>query len=118
MESYVNHDEWFEKEVRKSVASLDRGEFIEHDEVVSRIELVRWSPEAYNDLARIVQHIRGKNPYCRATCCPVEDVSASGPSWPRGWNRELVLSTLPFLVIYRENAVDVVRVLHGAQRWP
>jgi predicted transcriptional regulator len=40
VESYVNHDEWFKQEVRKGVASLDRGEFIEHDEVVSQIERI------------------------------------------------------------------------------
>lgn len=38
VESYVHHDEWFKQEVGKGLASLDRGEFIEHDEVVSRIE--------------------------------------------------------------------------------
>jgi predicted transcriptional regulator len=38
VESYVHHDESFKQEVRQGVASLDRGEFIEHDEVVSRIE--------------------------------------------------------------------------------
>ena len=38
VESYVGHDEWFKQEVGKGLASLDRGEFIGHDEVVSRIE--------------------------------------------------------------------------------
>ena len=38
VESYVHHDEWFKQEVGKGLAALDRGEFLEHDEVVSRIE--------------------------------------------------------------------------------
>jgi len=34
--------------------------------------------------------------------------------------RELVFADLPFLAIYRIRAevVEIVRILHGAQRWP
>jgi plasmid stabilization system protein ParE len=34
--------------------------------------------------------------------------------------RELVLAPLPYIVVYRilKGAVEVARVLHGAQRWP
>jgi toxin ParE1/3/4 len=34
--------------------------------------------------------------------------------------RELVMSPLPYLVVYavRSDAVYVVRILHGAQQWP
>lgn len=34
--------------------------------------------------------------------------------------RELVIGGTPFLVAYREaaEAVEVLRVLHGARRWP
>jgi addiction module RelE/StbE family toxin len=34
--------------------------------------------------------------------------------------RELVLSPLPWIVVYavRDEVVHVVRILHGAQRWP
>ena len=34
--------------------------------------------------------------------------------------RELVLSGLPFLAIYRgrEDVIEIARILHGAQRWP
>jgi toxin ParE1/3/4 len=34
--------------------------------------------------------------------------------------RELVLAPLPYIVVYRvdEKAVQILRVLHGAQRWP
>lgn len=33
---------------------------------------------------------------------------------------ELVMSSLPYIVVYtvRGEAVDVVRILHGAQQWP
>jgi toxin ParE1/3/4 len=34
--------------------------------------------------------------------------------------RELVIHGLPFLAIYRvgEDLIEIVRILHGAQRWP
>ena len=34
--------------------------------------------------------------------------------------RELVLTALPFLAVcrIREDVVEVLRILHGAQRWP
>jgi len=35
---YFEHDEWFRSEVRKGLASLDRGEFISEDEVQQRID--------------------------------------------------------------------------------
>jgi len=38
VERFVDHDQWFRQEVEKGLAQLDRGEFIDHDEVVARIE--------------------------------------------------------------------------------
>ncbi|HEY6344303.1 MAG TPA: type II toxin-antitoxin system RelE/ParE family toxin [Bryobacteraceae bacterium] len=34
--------------------------------------------------------------------------------------RELVLSPLPYIVIYRiaGDAIHIIRILHGAQKWP
>jgi toxin ParE1/3/4 len=34
--------------------------------------------------------------------------------------RELVLSPLPYIVVYRitDDAIHIVRILHGAQKWP
>jgi toxin ParE1/3/4 len=34
--------------------------------------------------------------------------------------RELVLSPLPYIVVYRitGDVIHVVRILHGAQKWP
>ena len=34
--------------------------------------------------------------------------------------RELVISPLPYIVVYRirENFIEIAKVLHGAQRWP
>jgi predicted transcriptional regulator len=38
VESWLDHDQWFREQVAKGLAQLDRGEFIEHDEVVARVE--------------------------------------------------------------------------------
>ncbi|HEY6348353.1 MAG TPA: hypothetical protein VI636_02985 [Candidatus Angelobacter sp.] len=38
VETYVDHDQWFRQEVEKGLAQLDRGEFIEHDAVMARID--------------------------------------------------------------------------------
>jgi predicted transcriptional regulator len=38
VETYFNHDHWFRAEVNKGLEQLDAGEFMDHDEVVSRIE--------------------------------------------------------------------------------
>ena len=34
---YLDHDEWFRREVQKGLASLDSGKFISHEEVGRRI---------------------------------------------------------------------------------
>jgi len=43
-----------------------------------------------------------------------------GRSGRKRGTRELVLSGLPFLAIYRvrEDIIEIARILHGAQRWP
>ena len=38
VKTYLDHEHWFRQEVQKGLAQLDRGEFVEHDEVVARIE--------------------------------------------------------------------------------
>ena len=38
VETYVEHDQWFRREVDKGLAQLDRGEFVEHDEVMAQID--------------------------------------------------------------------------------
>lgn len=38
VEHYVDHDQWFRQQVQKGLDQLDRGEFLEHEEVWARIE--------------------------------------------------------------------------------
>ena len=37
---HVDHDEWFRQEVQKGLDSLDRGDFVSHEEVGQRIERI------------------------------------------------------------------------------
>jgi toxin ParE1/3/4 len=88
---------------------------------------VRWSPEAADDLASIVEHIRkdsttvarrvAKDIYERAG-----DLSIFPHRGRKGrvdGTRELPLTPLPFIVVYRvlTQAVEIANIIHGAQRW-
>jgi toxin ParE1/3/4 len=89
---------------------------------------VRWSPEAAADFAAIVEYIRKQNPSAadRVARKIYEGVAglASFPNQGRSGRtrgtRELVFSPLPYVAVYRvkDDAVEIARVLHGAQRWP
>lgn len=91
---------------------------------------VRWSPEAAEDLERIVEYIRRENPSAgqRVAQTIYERAGALQTLPYRGrpgrieGTRELPLPSLPFIVIYRvldhANAVEIVNIIHGAQRWP
>ncbi len=89
---------------------------------------VRWSPEAAADFTAIVRYIRQDNPsaalrVARAIYNAVAQLNTfpnRGRSGKIDGTRELPLTSLPFVVVYRvrENVVEIVRLLHGAQRWP
>ncbi len=38
LENYVEHDAWFRQQVKKGLDQLDRGQFLTHEEVGTRIE--------------------------------------------------------------------------------
>ena len=38
VERFVEYDGWFIREVEKGLAQIERGELLEHDEIVARIE--------------------------------------------------------------------------------
>ncbi|HEV2991508.1 MAG TPA: type II toxin-antitoxin system RelE/ParE family toxin [Candidatus Angelobacter sp.] len=89
---------------------------------------VRWSPAATESFSEIVKYIRQQNP-AAALRVAQSIYQAIGqlkkfphrgrPGKIKG-TRELVLPSLPFIVVYRinENMIEIARVLHGAQRWP
>ncbi|OFV99133.1 MAG: hypothetical protein A3H28_12265 [Acidobacteria bacterium RIFCSPLOWO2_02_FULL_61_28] len=89
---------------------------------------LRWSPEAADDLVRIVERIREDNPsvaeriatFIYQRVAALETFPNLGRPGRMEGTRELPLPPLPFVVVYRlrGEAVEIARVLHGAQRWP
>jgi plasmid stabilization system protein ParE len=90
---------------------------------------IRWSPEAAGDLQRICERIETDNAEAatRAArtiyegCDGLKEFPRVGRTSRRmpGW-RELVFSSLPYIVVYpvTEEAVEITRIFHGAQDWP
>lgn len=91
---------------------------------------VRWSPSAARGLEDIADYIRGDSPAAAQRVTQAIYDSAEGlgkfPGVGRrgrvGGTRELPLPPLPFIVVYRvreeAEAVEIVNIIHGAQRWP
>lgn len=91
---------------------------------------IRWSPEAADDLGQIVAYIRKDNPVAarRVAQSIYERVGtlADFPNLGRrgrvSSTRELSTAPLPFIIVYRvlvqAEAVEIVNIIHGAQRWP
>jgi addiction module RelE/StbE family toxin len=89
---------------------------------------IRWSPEAADDLERIAEHIRKSNPQvARRIVNTIYNGITTLKRFPnrgRGGRlegtREIVFSSLPYIVAYRvkHEIVEIVRVYHGAQNWP
>jgi toxin ParE1/3/4 len=91
---------------------------------------VRWSPDAVADLESIVEYIRQDNPaaaqrigqtiYDRLSV--LETFPHAGRFGRVEGTREFPLPPLPFIVVYRviaaTDVVEIVNVIHGAQRWP
>ena len=89
---------------------------------------VEWLPEAERNRESQLAYIAERNPWAainmgdaiEAAVARLADNPKSGrPGRVRG-TRELVVTGTPTIVVYRveRGAVVVLRVLHGAQRWP
>lgn len=89
---------------------------------------IRWSPAAVENLGLIFKYIRPDNPSAAERVVrTIYDSAGSLESFPyRGrvgrvdGTRELILPSLPFVIVYRvlEDAIEIAAVIHGAQRWP
>jgi len=90
---------------------------------------IRWTEPAARDLTDICDYIRENDAPAAArrvalTIYESVDLLVRFPHRGRpgrGLNtRELVFPDLPFLAIYRirEDVIEIVRILHGAQNWP
>jgi toxin ParE1/3/4 len=89
---------------------------------------LRWSEAAADDLERIADylltHAPGRAPELIRM---VYDAPSTLLTFPnrgrpgrRDGTRELVLTPLPYIVVYTvsDDVIFVVRILHGAQQWP
>lgn len=89
---------------------------------------VRWTTDAAADLERIGDYIAEDRPESarRVAQSVIERIRTleTFPSLGRvgrvQGTRELAFPPLPFVAIYevREGQIVVLRILHGAQRWP
>ena len=89
---------------------------------------VRWTAGAHADLQRISDYLFEENPVSapdlvrRIYTAPVrlETFPESGRPGRRPQTRELVLASLPFILVYdiAGETIRILRVLHGAQKWP
>ena len=89
---------------------------------------LRWAEEAAADLEHITDYLFENAPERAAELVRgIYNAPAALLTFPyRGragkkeGTRELVLSSLPYIVVYEitGEVIHVVRILHGAQKWP
>ena len=89
---------------------------------------VRWTPAAADDLENIANYLFEKTPENAArlireiyrTPAGLKDFPKRGGVGKKEGTRELVMPSLPYIIVYqvRSNTVYIVRVLHGSQDWP
>lgn len=88
-----------------------------------------WSPQAITDLASLRAYIGEHDPSAaqrtaRRIIESIEDVLARNPHIGRPGRvpgtREFVIAATPCIVPYRvrAGALEILRVYHGARRWP
>jgi addiction module RelE/StbE family toxin len=89
---------------------------------------LRWTEEAAADLDRISDYLFEQTPvHVGRIVLEIYEAPELLTSFPlRGrigrkpGTRELVLSSLPYILIYTvsDQVIHITRILHGAQQWP
>jgi addiction module RelE/StbE family toxin len=89
---------------------------------------IRWSPEAADDLERIIRYIQRDNLSAAVDIADtiydgvqvLDTFPARGRAGRINGTRELVFPSLPYIIVYRLRGeiVQIVRVYHAAQDWP
>jgi addiction module RelE/StbE family toxin len=88
-----------------------------------------WTPAAFEDLRCLYEYIQLDNPAAAKEQAKriVSHVEQHLPRMPQigrvgriSGTRELPIPETPYLVAYRirEGTIRILRVLHGAQKWP
>ncbi len=89
---------------------------------------VRWTSAAAGDLENIADYLLERTPenaarlireVCEAAFA-LRIYPNRGRVGKKSGTRELVLPSLPYIVVYKfaSEVVHIVRILHGAQDWP
>ena len=89
----------------------------------------RWTETAAHDLTRICDYVQEHDgtPAARRAAFKIYERLESLTQFPysgrtgrKPRTRELVISGLPYVAIYRvrNDTVEIIRILHGAQKWP
>ena len=89
---------------------------------------LRWTEPAASDLTHICDYIKehGSATTARRVALSIHERVSALVKFPergrigrKSGTRELVLAGLPYLAVYRilGNAVEILRILHGAQDW-
>ena len=89
---------------------------------------LRWTEEAAADLEHITDYLFQNAPERAAELVRgIYNAPAAllrfpyrGRAGKKEGTRELVLSSLPYIVVYQVTGevIHIVRILHGAQKWP
>lgn len=90
---------------------------------------LRWTKPATKDLTQICDYTEERFGAVQAQRAAMVIYEAAnslqampmcGRNGRKRGTRELVLTGLPFLIIYRlsQDSVEILRILHGAQKWP
>ena len=89
---------------------------------------LRWSEEAADDLERIANYLFAETPqHAPELVRAIYNAPAVLLQFPhrgrpgkKDGTRELVLTPLPYIVVYQiaGDVLHIVRILHGAQKWP
>ena len=90
---------------------------------------IRWTDPAVRDFTQICDYIeqRGSAATARRVALSIyKQISGlgkfpeSGRTGRHPETRELVFTGLPYVAVYRlrAEAVEILRLLHGAQQWP
>ena len=89
---------------------------------------VRWLIKAVNDLEDLHEYIAVDNPIAASEQVEIilkavtrlNDNAYIGRSGRVNGTRELVIPKTPYIAAYRtrDDVVEILRVLHGARKWP
>ena len=89
---------------------------------------VRWTAAAAEDLENIANYLFDNVPEHAArltrelynSSSLLKNFPNRGRAGKKSGTRELVVSSLPYIIVYEVagDVVHIVRILHAAQRWP